>query len=330
VPIITGLIYINIPCDGHCLFHAVGLYLGETQDQIRKEVADYLRYHVADLREIIQAVNPRSSAERYIEDVRRGVEWGDNLEIMVLMKVLNRPIFVIGPDGRLRERVDTTVYTGEPIFIYYNGHNHYDAYVLDGTKTGIELYRELLRRSMLAASSSSGGAGRTTEARGGVGVSTKSGARRATAGAGAGAAGGGDGSGSDGSDEEFAFRGAGARAGVGRRATGSDLRTEDSGVDDGSISSLTVDSGGDEFDDAARARPCKAAAGGDGSGSDDDFTPRGAGAGSAYARSQRAINIAESNSSAGTTICGTNIFPKSLNTAKLAPMPRSEGKRMTL
>lgn len=44
------------------------------------------------------------------------------------MRILDRPIIVIGSDFRIRNReVLDREQRGEPIFVRYNGHNHYDA-----------------------------------------------------------------------------------------------------------------------------------------------------------------------------------------------------------
>lgn len=130
VPKINGLSYQSIPGDGHCLFHAVGLYAGRDKDSLRNSVADYIQEHLDEFLELILAINPDQSPEEYIAAIRRD-EWADNLEIIVLMRILNRPIVIIGPDGKIRKTGDDLdASPGEPIFIYYNGDNHYDALLL--------------------------------------------------------------------------------------------------------------------------------------------------------------------------------------------------------
>lgn len=42
IPQIEGLTYEKVPGDGHCFYHAVGLYCGKSQDLLRNEVALYL------------------------------------------------------------------------------------------------------------------------------------------------------------------------------------------------------------------------------------------------------------------------------------------------
>src|SRR5690606_4148876 len=79
------------------------------------------------------ALNPDRTVEQYLEDVRAGKEWGDNLEIAVLMQVFNRPIIVIDDHAQIRKGLNHEGYKGEPIFVHYNGHNHYNAYLLEDT-----------------------------------------------------------------------------------------------------------------------------------------------------------------------------------------------------
>ncbi len=77
-----------------------------------------------------------------MQDLRNGVEWADNLEIAVLMKMLGRPIVVVGPDGKVRNLSDLTG-NGDPIFVQYNGHNHYDGLILTGEKNFKEVFEAL-------------------------------------------------------------------------------------------------------------------------------------------------------------------------------------------
>lgn len=130
-PKIEGLIYQEVPGDGHCLFHAVGLYVGAHQAYLRNVIAIYIELNLAEFCEIIKAVNPDSTAKEYLKALRSGEQWADNFEIAILMSLLGRPIVIIGPDGKIRNRSDLAGATKEPIFVYYNGRNHYDACLLE-------------------------------------------------------------------------------------------------------------------------------------------------------------------------------------------------------
>ncbi len=47
------------------------------------------------------------------------------------MRALNRPIVIIDPNGRVRNRdAVQRDFVNPPIFVYYNDHNHYDGYTL--------------------------------------------------------------------------------------------------------------------------------------------------------------------------------------------------------
>jgi hypothetical protein len=130
---IEGLEYQQIPGDGHCLFNAVAIHLAEDQQTLRNRVADYLLNHIEDFRVWIEGVRPQNlTMEGYIESIRHE-EWADHLEIHILNQVLNCQIIIFTQDGRIREGQDINFnipYQRTPIFVLYNGHNHYDGLLL--------------------------------------------------------------------------------------------------------------------------------------------------------------------------------------------------------
>ena len=125
---IPGLQYTIIPGDGHCLYNAVALYLGTDVTTLRQEVADYIATDPDKYRDVIEVDTDRTT-EQYIEDVRNNTEWAGDLEINILMRIYNRPIYVVDPSGNIINRANEVDVDGEPIFVYYNGYNHYDGLV---------------------------------------------------------------------------------------------------------------------------------------------------------------------------------------------------------
>jgi hypothetical protein len=140
---IPELYYQEIPGDGHCLFAAVGLYLGENQGFIRSKVSSNLEHNLDEFRGFIQLAEGQT-LEDYFEAVRSGKEWASHVEIEILMRLLDRPILSIGPTGRLINPQDAERFKGEPIFVAYNGHNHYDCYLLRQGTSGREVLNKLL------------------------------------------------------------------------------------------------------------------------------------------------------------------------------------------
>ncbi len=130
IPNINGLIYQKILGDGHCLYNAVALYLGQTAPYLRRIVAAHIEANIEEFREFI-VLPTGKTMENYVSDIREGREWADNIDIEVLMRLTNRPIVVIGPDGKIRDRGVLERFSGAPIFVYYNGHTHYDAFLQD-------------------------------------------------------------------------------------------------------------------------------------------------------------------------------------------------------
>lgn len=142
LPSIPGLSYQQVPGDGHCLFHAVGLHVGQDQASLRRLAAEHLENH----KDFYRAFIPAGQAlENYIQVLKEGKEWADNIEIEILMRVLDRQIIVIGPDGNIQNR-DTLErrFNGEPIFVFYNGRDHYDAFLREGEITSQSIINYLL------------------------------------------------------------------------------------------------------------------------------------------------------------------------------------------
>lgn len=152
---ISGLLYLKVPGDGHCFFYAAGLYLGKDQQTLRKEIADYLRNNKKEFADVVSAVQGKKISS-YIKDIEDGKEWADDLEISVLMRVLKRPIIVINSDGKIRKTAIAEDYKdGEPIFVCYNGHNHYDALLLRDGFSGKDVLKQLELSSEQVVESSS-------------------------------------------------------------------------------------------------------------------------------------------------------------------------------
>lgn len=129
-----GLTLLPIYGDGHCLYRAVSIYIEKDVETLRREVAQKIRENVDNCQEIIEALIPMLTIEDYISSVEIGDEWADNLEIAILMKVLNRPIIIIDKNNcQVKNYTDASTYIDEdPIFVLYNGIDHYDALIKTG------------------------------------------------------------------------------------------------------------------------------------------------------------------------------------------------------
>ncbi len=69
---------------------------------------------------------PSQTYEDYSDQVRFA-EWTEGLDIGVLMNLLDRPIIVIKSQGAINHAETVDCFSGDPIFIFYSGHGHYDA-----------------------------------------------------------------------------------------------------------------------------------------------------------------------------------------------------------
>lgn len=147
-----------MPKDGDCFYHAVRLFLpndDNTIENLRNRVADYIADQLNNhnnehframinnlinqplLDEIAPLVTIRTEAE-YIQAVRTNGYWADNLQIIALMRVLGRPIYIIDENNNQLRNIganieDENVELNNPIFVLYNGHNHYNGLRIGGT-----------------------------------------------------------------------------------------------------------------------------------------------------------------------------------------------------
>lgn len=136
-----GLSYTPVPGDGHCLYHAAALYLGIDQQSLRTKVADYISQHKNEFAGFIQITirlggqQVAITIDEYIDRIRKGQEWADNIEIEALMRSLQRRIIIVDRQMKIRNLQDSTRFTDvaqgnnlEPIYVYFNPDKaHYDA-----------------------------------------------------------------------------------------------------------------------------------------------------------------------------------------------------------
>lgn len=133
-----GLSFQKVPGDGSCFYHAVALYLGQDQQQLRNDIANYVEANRAEYEEFID-LTPGQTFEDYVHQIRVGEAWADHVEINTLMRLLNQPILVVNPQGNITNLDDAARYNGDPIFVYYNGVDHYDALIRNADRTGREV-----------------------------------------------------------------------------------------------------------------------------------------------------------------------------------------------
>lgn len=130
-----ALRYEEISDKRDCFYHAVALCLKEDQgEKLREKVAEHIQNNLDSYRDfiVLSDLNGITTVKEYIDAIREGKEWTDRLEIIALMKILGRPIVIVGSDGRILNELDISKDSGrDPIFIYYRGHNCYDALLLN-------------------------------------------------------------------------------------------------------------------------------------------------------------------------------------------------------
>ena len=165
----SGLRTIHASPDGNCLFWSISAQTSETQSDLRQLVVAVLTSNPAPFRELIEAEGADvrltlsdgteehiHTLERYIELMSLPGTWGGQIEIAILAQVMQMPIVQISPGYRpivYPSRINTeghVYYEGQPIFIYYNGINHYDglAAVSDDLADEYQIFQTLLLQAL--------------------------------------------------------------------------------------------------------------------------------------------------------------------------------------
>jgi len=131
---IEGQEYIieKAPGDGNCFFHATALHLGKSQEELRKEVSKYMLEHKADFIESYeQDEHNGKTYEEFIKKIETTNEWADNLVIQAMQKLYKRTIKIYEKhESKNKQREGVSVeFRDEPIYLLYNGTNHYDALI---------------------------------------------------------------------------------------------------------------------------------------------------------------------------------------------------------
>jgi hypothetical protein len=150
---VDGLTHISVPKDGHCLYNAVALYLGQDVITLRQVVAANLEHNITQYEQFITLPQGKTIQD-YISDVRNTNAWAGDLEITILIKLLNRRIISISPYGRIvnRQVLEQQLENpGEPIFVYYDNVAHYDGAILQAGYTAQNIINTLLHGPQGAA-----------------------------------------------------------------------------------------------------------------------------------------------------------------------------------
>ncbi len=139
-----GLIYQEVPGDGHCLYHALAYHLGATYINLRNMVADYLETNPGKIQGAFAAEIELDGLthDEYILGIR-GNLWGGQPEIQTVQWITGRPIIVIREDANPNISDDVLEYPGDPIFIFYNGSTHYNTFLFENDANPREILQNI-------------------------------------------------------------------------------------------------------------------------------------------------------------------------------------------
>ena len=117
-----GMDRIEVPRDGNCFFHCIGLQTGETHEQVRQRVMDYMEEHPEQYEDFL-------SDEDNVEELREEGEWNnDAMDVVVraAADMLGQTIRIHRPDGRIdeigegNEQIDVLLEDNHYTFLTYN------------------------------------------------------------------------------------------------------------------------------------------------------------------------------------------------------------------
>ena len=129
---------------GQCLYLAIANYLNIAPERLRMSVANHVELGLKEVHEILQIkLGNQFDTYTYTNDVRQGKECDANIQIEILMSMLKRPIVTICSNGRIKDLGVLEKFTGEPIFVYYNGNDHYDTFLYTGQILSSKLIKHL-------------------------------------------------------------------------------------------------------------------------------------------------------------------------------------------
>ncbi len=130
--------------DGSCFYYAVALHVPDTAAGLRTRVADNLHRYS----EYFELENNQTNHE-YIIAARNPGTYAKHVEIRVMMEIIARPIVVVRPGGSFQLVHDEQHYqNGEPIFVLYNGVDHYDGLHLKPGLSGRTILDQILSNQL--------------------------------------------------------------------------------------------------------------------------------------------------------------------------------------
>ena len=128
---LEGLIYQPVSGQGNnCFFNAIAMHLPEEMNS--QTCREYVIESILGNSEYMQALplTDGQTVENYINALEHG-GMVDHPEILIMQTLLNRPIIILRTGENPTILGNSQDYAGAPIFIYYNGHNHFDTFIID-------------------------------------------------------------------------------------------------------------------------------------------------------------------------------------------------------
>jgi PAS domain S-box-containing protein len=153
---LEGLSYQRVEGDGSCFYYALALYCGLDKEQLRALAGEGLEDQSGALRQFVPHIS-EEEFNTYVARVKINSD-AEQPEIEALGRIFNRPIIIIGPDSQILNPdilTDKAFFSptgdvlADPIFVYYNGINHYDALTIRSEFDGRNILRALIKEQQV-------------------------------------------------------------------------------------------------------------------------------------------------------------------------------------
>lgn len=127
-PNIEGLSFQAISEEGNSLFSAIAGCYGQDKQMLKDIIVTRAEDKPENFSDIISSMEVRTH-EKFLFGLKEGA-FLHLMDARDLMKILSRPIIVLGLNGLIKNKVTQVEFKGDPIFVCENDENHYDCFLV--------------------------------------------------------------------------------------------------------------------------------------------------------------------------------------------------------
>lgn len=143
---------------GNCLFEAIAAGAGESGEQIRRKIVDFITVNTELRARIIALAGsqttelriasgedvPYRNVDDYLELMSRDCTWGTQIELASAAHCLRKPLAILTPGNKYDFIIGDEDYAeGEPIFINWINNNHYEPLSISDGRAKREILKNI-------------------------------------------------------------------------------------------------------------------------------------------------------------------------------------------